>query len=478
MVRFSTLLISVVAYLASSALSAQFFTDSILVAAQPEENQFTFEYMLPSGQTGPDAPLLVYAYDNNPVLVYPDGERSFRFDTIMVADFLSDIKRYEDLNGDGYVDVITRLGRVRFGNADGTFSSPQISRLDKVLAFGDWNGDGLTDAFSYKIGRVTGSPGEVYLTTTLRDSAAFVVDTVDRTLGTFEGGGQFAFVNNDTIVDFCYLSGTSSSNTMVCLINDGNGGYTTERQTGGLGDGALIMADFNGDGFDDAVSPVRLFAGINITYNNNGTFVGASPQRIYDGGDEDYYMGPGGAADVDGDGDMDLIVTLKTFASSVYDIAYLLNNGAGFDAPQVIGSFPGFAGTRQVGIQYEIQGIRVLDLNGNGRQDILVNSPLAQITYAFFSTLQPPVAVRNAYPAAEVISVYPNPVSEGAIQLGLPAEIRLKAVLAFTADGRTVAIPNFTGDRTLVVDDLPTGLYTLIVTDSDGHRCQARFVRQ
>lgn len=477
MPRFYTFFFTVVSCLASLSLSAQFFTDSILVAAQPEESEFSFKHLMPTGQTGADDPLLVYMYDGDLVLVYHDEGTSFRFDTVDAPAFTSDVKRYEDLNGDGFADIVSRLGSVDFGSADGAFTDTRTAELDKVYAFGDWNGDGLTDAFGYRAGRVTGPPGQAYLVTALLDSTDLAVDTVDRTLSV-EGGGQFAFVNNDTIVDFCYLGGSFSTSAMVCLINDGSGGYTTERQTGGLGGGALIMADFNGDGFDDAVSPVRLFEGINITYNINGTFVGASPQRIYDGGPLEYYMGPGGAADVDGDGDMDLIVTLKTFASSVYDIAYLLNNGSGFDAPQIIGSFPGFAGTRQIGIQYERQGIRVLDLNGDGKKDILVNTSQAQITYAFFSTLMPPVAVRNANTAATVISVYPNPVSEGSIQLDLPAATRLKNVLAFTADGRTVTIPNMPGDRTLVVNDLPTGLYTLIVTDSDGRRYQARFVRQ
>ena len=124
----------------------------------------------------------------------------------------------------------------------------------------------------------------------------------------------------------------------------------------GLHPRAIVAADVNGDGIQDLV--VTNFGGHSVGVllgNGNGTF---QPQRTFAVGTFQSYPASVAVADVNGDGKPDLIVANDSFNGSV---SVLLGNGNGTFAPQQV--IP--AGVNPY-------SVAVADLNGDGKRDIVV----------------------------------------------------------------------------------------------------------
>jgi hypothetical protein len=259
-----------------------------------------------------------------------------------------------DVNSDGKPDLAVsnwtdNTVSILTGTGGGAFS-PKVDYPVEIqpstLAAGDFDGDGHPDL---TVASWPGSTPDVLTVLRNRGDGTFVhlatyevaEDPRSLATGDLDGDGR----------DELAVAGWGSS--PVAVSSWGSGGAVT-RQSIGENANSVVMGDLNGDGHRDlAWSTGR---GVKVALNRgDGTF---APAADYDAGP--VTMCPSVAltmADVNGDGDSDLLV-LNDDCEVVTVIA---NRGDGtFTAPTV----------------YEMEGYPYLpvtgDLNGDGRADLVV----------------------------------------------------------------------------------------------------------
>ena len=254
-------------------------------------------------------------------------------------------------------DIATTNASLLLGNGDGTFQAAPALVLGSALdepAIGDFNGDGFPDiagVFSPNqtpatlfilLNKSNGSFTLAHSYTLSQQAANVPIVTAD-----FNGDGKLdlAIITSDP-------SGNSNWGLDVLLGNgDGSFGSPMVFAEGSGQPSQMAVADFNGDGkadlavIDRSTSSLLVFLG-----NGDGTF--SSPVS--------YFAGSGGAylvtADFNGDGHFDVAV------SGGANIAILLGKGDGTFQPATF--FPAGSGP-----------ILVADLNGDGKPDLIANSP-------------------------------------------------------------------------------------------------------
>lgn len=269
-----------------------------------------------------------------------------------------------DVNGDGKADVLlsdrtANAVRVMLGNGDGTFATaPAVATAGHAatLALADFNGDGKVDL-------ATGS-GEPYAsghTLAIHFGAgnghfsAAKSKTGNGGIGALAAGD----VNGDGKMDLV-AGGTFGT---IAHLGDGAGNLTAKQ--GVSTSGGLATGDFNRDGKTD----VAIAAGwthdwfVEVAFGS-ATGVLTSAARYQAG----YGAGDIHVADLDGDGNLDLVVPTGTGAT----VSALYGTASGtFNAPRffLAGSLSG-------------QGV-VADFDRDGREDILmIGTELGELAFS------------------------------------------------------------------------------------------------
>ncbi len=217
-----------------------------------------------------------------------------------------------DVDGDGDADVVIPNRAVTFGDTvpneiwlnagNGTFydSGQRLGGASTANAMlEDFNGDGHLDIY-FMDGGISWPPPPH--TIWMNDGT-----------GTFTPGDQIqAFyssvatgdVDGDGDVDLV-LPGYDQAGKV--MLNDGSGSFTDSGQSffyPGLASVDIVLADFNGDTHLDAfVAPELNFRSIVLFNDGTGVFT-SSDQQLPDGN-----SGVVQAADIDSDGDMDVVVS-------------------------------------------------------------------------------------------------------------------------------------------------------------------------
>ena len=325
-----------------------------------------------------------------------------------------------DLNGDGRADLVmvsldTNSSQyvpvVRFGQADGTFSTstslgsftPQVSPA--VVIAGDFNGDGHTDLIligsqsnsqqSYQVllndgtghfnsASVGNLPTSAPLAPAVigdfnRDGKldfAYGASSAGQAFSLFFGNGDGTFaapvsagaslggttyvataadLNGDGYTDLVYLESFFNSPSQIRMLLSAPGGAFNDTQIAGLPSPAMgfVVADFNNDHIPDIFAIDKNNKGLAYLGVGNGTFTATgSPILAFDG----YLSGsPFVAGDFDSDGNMDFAT--RTTLSGPDELLFLFGDGKGNFTRQSIVSDESF--TLQVG-----------DVNGDGIADI------------------------------------------------------------------------------------------------------------
>ena len=239
-----------------------------------------------------------------------------------------------DIDGDGDLDAVvaysSKAGQIWLNDGAGGFTqSSETFPRSSGVRLGDLDGDDDLDLYI------------------IREYVNATTDPVD-TIWLNDGTGEFtktsetisypgrihldvilADINNDNALDAVITYGAASANSSVYVqLNDGGGGFTASEQV--LGDEEFVYyevaaGDVNGDEnvdlFITQIKRNRISQhGVDRVWLNDGTgqFSIAQIDPAGDTDTSDVALG-----DVDGDGDLDAVLTTRT------DDVVLLNNGLG-----------------------------------------------------------------------------------------------------------------------------------------------------
>jgi len=269
-----------------------------------------------------------------------------------------------DFNGDGKPDILTSDGTMNLGKGDGTFTAGTPVK-GGALAVADFNGDGKPDVLQQGTGTllvllgngdgtfqkpISTNSGANLTPIAAGDltgkSYADVVGVFNNSLvvylskgdGTFANGVAYNLslpagssvtsiilgdVNGDGKTDVTVIAQGNTSGLVIVFLGNGDGSLqsTPKTSTGLAAPGSAVEGDFNGDGKPDlAISANPSCNGTCQVYlqlgNGDGTFQALT--AVISG------SGSLAAADVNGDGKLDLIVDESSTLLEIY-----LGNGDG-----------------------------------------------------------------------------------------------------------------------------------------------------
>ena len=191
----------------------------------------------------------------------------------------------------------------------------------------------------------------------------------------FDHGSTAGDIDNDGDID---IVNTNLDGSLTCWMNRG-GGYMSKRTCGNIFAFAIELADMNSDGFLDIVHGAHEFEGgpnsaTGISYNNGRGSFGRTKRltEIPAWGTVPELS----VADLDGDGDQDIVLSRsrKLYVGTAIEIKENLGNGQ--FGSEIFVMFDGPAGYRPQSEGNEwnnfIQAIRFLDQDNDGDLDILL----------------------------------------------------------------------------------------------------------
>ncbi len=305
-------------------------------------------------------------YSQQLVVNYADGNGNFG-DAVVLADLGADSSSDADFttlaagdfDNNGANDILTLNTRTETlyylaGHGDGTFEplqtqvSPVPLESFKTI---DLDQDGVLDLLARsgnsEIGWLQGNGDGTFADyeTLAALSPGYIVPNPLTSPRLYDAGD----VDHDGDIDLAVVD--NSTRDVVVFTNDGSMGFTEqvrlavirpESTSSRVWSTYLELADFDGDGHSDIAAGT--YSGVNsrvggvITFLGDGTVdgftyqVGAAVTSPYPGNSS----GTSGPTDLDGDGDLDLVVASVWFRQNGYLPTILLNRGDGtFEATSV-----------------------------------------------------------------------------------------------------------------------------------------------
>ena len=236
-----------------------------------------------------------------------------------------------DADGDGRLDILLtgntddfgRIARIYHGDGDGSFTDTGALFTGVVrgaVAWGDYDRDGDLDLL------LTGDTGAGKIARVYRnDGGGKFTDIAAGLQGVFNGSVAWGDYDRDGDLDILLTGSTGTSRISRIYRNDG--GKFTDIGAGlmRVDDSAVAWGDLDGDGYPDIVLTGNSDGGrVAFVYHNNqgdGTFTETDP------GLTGVDLGAVACADLDGDGDLDILSTGNTATGPVSKI--YRNDGGG-----------------------------------------------------------------------------------------------------------------------------------------------------
>ncbi len=298
-----------------------------------------------------------------------DAQIAFVEDTtVPFADVTLGDAAFADVDGDGDQDVIitglnggTFYANLYLNNGTGTFTiaagTPFTPVYVSSVSFADVDGDGDMDVLiSGEDGGVVSGISELYLN---NGAGGFTLDAGTTFPGLRNGHHEFADVDGDGDLDVIFVGSGNSGLLTELYINNGMGNFTLSVQPfipiGGFSD--VKFADIDGDGdLDVLMSGSDGVTGQSYLYKNDGSgnytlvagtpFVGVTNAAI-------------GFADIDNDGDQDVLIT----GGNIGSFSYLYDNDG-------LGNYALSANQPLLGINSGAIGFT--DVNADGNIDLFL----------------------------------------------------------------------------------------------------------
>jgi FG-GAP-like repeat len=416
----------------------------------PAQAQQTCLYQVPNPTTGPIlAPIQALAmldYDGDSLddlWIAAGSGTSLRIERTGGGTFsipLSGAARWlesSDLDSDGDLDLVAALdGNGSVGGSgiqvvrqisSGVWSAePRASMLSadyqvNGLELFDATGDGQLDAVVCAKTHA-GVPSGSGLTTFIGDGTGQFFPTESQVVPYAANGCDQGEFNGDGAVDLALLGGGLVSYYVLMVFGQGDGTFVKDSKNypGGAYASELVVADFNGDGFDDVT--------VGSKYSVLTQF-GDGAGSLQPGGNQNlgYYIKSLATTDADLDGDVDLVAA----CGSAHQLRILRNNGAANFS--IAGSVP---------MSLQCYSIAVGETNGDGYPDAWAGDVVAGGLFGFESQ-----CVVESYGS-------PKPTSQGTLPVltALGAPSASGAGLSVVGEGLFPALPAFLGVSTQPAD--------------------------
>ncbi len=264
-----------------------------------------------------------------------------------------------DFDGDGWIDMaLANAGMgatagnltVLLNKKDGTFATAvpyTPGTTPSALAFGDLTGDGKPELVV-----ANGGSNNVSVFVNKGDGTGTFTGPTNYGAGMAPSAVAVGNVDQNMLADVVVANGGSGNLTV--LINDGTGALVTPTTIPvGMTPASVLIVDLDGDGHNDLVVRDAGLANVDVLKGNgNGTFGMPVAYPVDDGALTNTVI----AADIDGDGHLDLIAT-----DARSQLSILLGKGDGTFKPRIAyaaGEAP--------------SGVAVADFNKDGKLDALV----------------------------------------------------------------------------------------------------------
>jgi hypothetical protein len=368
-----------------------------------------------------------YSYSATVVILLGNGDGTF-MDTTSAA--LASTSYYAgpgvtaDFNGDGKLDLaVAESGypngqvSVELGKGNGIFGQPIVSALatsgTNLMLTGDFNGDGKSDLVALD---GSGTGFEVLM----GGGDGTFATPMDTQLNYSINSLAVGDFNKDGKSDVVFTTAYNNSPSVNIYLSNGDGTFTQGAQYVVYPSATVTVADVNGDGNLDliVISPnynLLVFLG-----NGDGTF----KDPIF--GPSEYYSSQPAIADFNGDGNLDIAVGASGYQSS--GIAFLAGNGDGTFAAPVYSD-----------TSFQFSGFLIAsDFNGDGKLDLAESSGCCGSSATFimtgngdgtFGLPQEYDSNNSSFYGASLIAGDFN--SDGVSDLGIPGESSANAPVVF-----------------------------------------------
>ncbi len=228
-----------------------------------------------------------------------------------------------DLDGDGDLDLILTgshsgpVSRIYLNDGSGAFTETGAGSLTDLyyssVALGDFDGDGALDLIlmgNTNIGYIS----KIYMND---GSGAFTEIGAGSLLGVWEGSVSLGNINGDDALDLILTGSTSASNVSKIYLNNGSGTFT-EIGAGsltGIYSGSVVLGNLDGDNDLDLILTGAGYSKIYYKNDGTGAFTETGEGSLTGVSDGSVAFG-----DLDGDGDLDLVLTGYTGSEPVSKI--------------------------------------------------------------------------------------------------------------------------------------------------------------